>query len=94
MKQINEELLWEAKVSALRSVQDGIILLKQSIQTLESKIDGKGIEGDYSVNHDCLKYSQKIWGGCLRLRELKKLEFELKGLDQFGLPIKQKATEE
>jgi hypothetical protein len=94
MQDINEELLWEARVSALRSVQDGIVLLKDSIKTLESRIGETGINGDYSVNHDCLKYSQKIWSGCLRLRELKRLDYEIRGLDQFGLAKKQPATEE
>ena len=82
----DNQILWEAKMSALRSVQEGIMLLKESIKTLESKVEEKGISGDYSTNHDCVRYSQKIWQGCLRLSELKKLQNEVDGLDTFGLP--------
>ena len=80
------QILWEAKMSALRSIQEGIKLLKESIKTLESKVEEKGISADYSTNHDCVRYSQKIWQGCLRLNELKKLQNEVDGLNIFGLP--------
>jgi len=73
-------------MSALRSVQEGIKLLKDSITSLEGKVDEKGISGDYSTNHDCMRYSQKIWQGCLRLSELTKLQNEVDGLNSFGLP--------
>lgn len=90
----DNEILWQAKMSALRSIQDGIKLLKDCIKTLESKVEEKGISGDYSTNHDCLRYSQKIWAACLRLNELKKLQHQVDGLDSFGLPPREKTRKE
>ena len=89
-----KQIIWNSQMSALRSVQEGVKSLKDCIKTLESKIEYEGISGNYSINHDSLKYAQKIWAGCLRLHELKKLEFEVNGLDSFGLPKKQITTEE
>ena len=85
----DKEKVWNSQLAALRSIQDGIKLMKDCIKNLENKVENEGISGNYSVNSDTLKYAQKIWVGCLRLNELKKLEFELNGLDTFGLPKKQ-----
>ncbi len=85
----DKEKVWNSQLAALRSIQDGIKLMKDCIKNLENKVENEGISGNYSVNSDTLKYAQKIWTGCLRLNELKKLEFELNGLDTFGLPKKQ-----
>lgn len=89
---IDKEKVWNSQLSALRSIQDGIKLMKDCIKNLESKVENEGVSGNYSVNSDTLKYAQKIWAGCLRLNELKKLEFELNGLDTFGLPKKTTTT--
>ena len=90
----DNKILWDSKVSALRDIQEGVKLLKECIKTLESKIEEHGISGDYSSNHDCVKYSYKVWSGCLRLFELKRLQHEVDGLDYFGLPPKDINTKE
>lgn len=78
--------VWLAQQAAVRSMESNIVSLKKSIQELESKIEFSKTEGDYSVNHDCLRYATNIWQSCLRLHELKKLKLELEGKDEFGLP--------
>ena len=80
-----KNVVWDQQVSALRQVQEGVISLNKSIKELESKIESEGIAGNYSINHDCLRYSLKIWRGCIRLYELKKLQYELEGRDSFGM---------
>ncbi len=78
--------VWEAQLAAVRSMEVNIVNLKKSIQELESKIEHNKTEGNYSVNHDCLRYATNVWHSCLRLHELKKLKLELEGKDEFGLP--------
>ena len=80
-----KDILWNAQVSSLRSMQDGIKLLKDCLKDLENKVENEGLSGNYSVHHDSLRYAQKIWAACLRLNELKKLQYELEGRDQFGM---------
>ncbi len=77
--------VWNQQVSAVRQIQEGIVSLDKSIKELQSKIESEGVSGDYSINHDCLRYSLKIWRSCIRLHELKKLQYELEGKDSFGL---------
>jgi len=80
--------LWQSQNATLRSIQDNIKSLKASIKSLEDKIETDGISGNYSANHDCWRYSTNIWKGCLRLYELKKLQYELEDKDSFGMPKK------
>ena len=83
--------LWESQNATLRALQDNIKSLKSSIKSLEDKIESDGIDGDYSANHDCWRYSTNIWKACLKLYELKRLKYEIEGKDSFGMRKKTKS---
>ena len=54
-------------------------LLQATTEDLIKKIEAEGIKGYYSINSDCLRFAQEVWGASLRLSEMKKLEDDLRG---------------
>ena len=48
----------------------------------------QALETNISLLEDCLVYAAKVWQSCLRLAELKKLQWELEGRDANGKLIR------
>jgi predicted RNase H-like nuclease (RuvC/YqgF family) len=69
--------IWDRRNYELKNLKSKIKSLKKSISELESKIDAQGLDGYYSQNHDCMRYSESVWRSCLRLALLKKLDEEI-----------------
>jgi len=51
--------------------------LRDSAQNLIDKIERDGIEGYYSQNHVCLRYSKDVWTACSTLGQLKQIKSDL-----------------
>ena len=58
--------------------------LENATKELQSKVKNDKLDAFYSQNSDCLVYATKVWNSCLRLAELKKLQWELEGRDSTG----------
>ena len=87
---MDKDIIWRAQVSAVKGLELSLkSLIKSANETLE-RVRSGGIEHNYSCNHDCYDYAAKVWKYSLRLSELKKLEHEVNGLDQWGMPKKEK----
>ena len=69
--------IWDRRNYELKNLKSKIKSLKKSISYLERKIDAQGLDGYYSQNHDCMRYSEAVWRSCLRLALLKKLDEEI-----------------
>ncbi len=68
------ESIREIQNKSLISLKSQAEALKASVDSLLKKIDSEGISGYYSINSDCLRYSESVWRNSLRLAELKLLE--------------------
>ncbi len=90
----------EKILKAIREIQNKSIdslkghaqSLKSSVESLLIKIDTEGVNGQYSINSDCLRYSESVWRNSLRLGELKLLEKNIE--DQIRKNSKEKSKNE
>ena len=81
--------VWEAQTRALKSLESQIQSLENATKDLKNKIKNDKLDADYSQSSDCLAYATKVWKSCLRLAELKKLQWELEGRDSTGRKIRE-----
>ena len=88
-KKITIERVWQAQVRSLQSLESGVISLEKATKELKQNIESKKLDHNYSINADCLTYATRVWKDCLRLHELRKLQWELEGKDQNGRVIKE-----
>ncbi len=77
-------------MAALREMEVNLVSLIKSAQETQSRIQTDGLSHNYSENHDCYGYAVKVWKQSLRLAELKKLEYDVTGLDTWGMSKKDK----
>ena len=84
MKTIDAEKVFAAQMRAMQTLETNIKLLEDATRQLKSKVTLDKLEGAYSQNSDCLTYAVKVWSACLRLAELKKLQWELDDRDSNG----------
>ena len=75
-------------MSAMQSLEINLKSLIKSAEETQNRLHSDGISHNYSQNHDCYGYAVKVWKSSLRLAELKKLEYDLTGLDSWGIPKK------
>ena len=87
---MNKDIIWKAQMAALREMEVNLVSLIKSAQETQSRIQTDGLSHNYSENHDCYGYAVKVWKQSLRLAELKKLEYDVAGLDPWGMPEKDK----
>jgi hypothetical protein len=66
------------QLRSLSRIKERAQLLQESVAGTIKKIESEGINGYYSVNHDCMRFAQEVWKESLRLGELKRLEDNLK----------------
>ena len=92
MSNTNIDKVWKAQIGALRNLESSIISLEKATKELKTKVQNQKLEPFYSTNSDCLTYATAVWRSCLRLCELKKLEWELTGKDSNGRLIQKKDT--
>ena len=71
-KNLIDSILEDQKYT-LEHVKIRATSLRNSADELVKKIEREGLKGRYSVSHDCIRYSQDVWRGCLRLYEIRKL---------------------
>jgi len=81
--------VWEAQTRALKSLESQIQSLENATKDLKNKIKNDKLDAYYSQSSDCLAYATKVWKSCLRLSELKKLQWELEGRDSTGRKIRE-----
>ena len=84
MKNITSDQVWRAQTLALKSLETNLKCLENATKELQIKVKNDKLDAHYSQNEDCLTYSLKVWRSCLRLAELKKLEWDLEGRDNLG----------
>jgi|TARA_B100000282_G_scaffold290035_1_gene260522 predicted phage-related endonuclease len=76
--------LWQAQNLCLKTLEMNLKSLEDATKELQSKVKNDKLDAFYSQNSDCLVYATKVWNSCLRLAELKKLQWELEGRDSAG----------
>jgi hypothetical protein len=87
---MDKDIIWTAQMAALREMEVNLVSLIKSAQETQSRINTDGLKHNYSENHDCYGYAVKVWKQSLRLAELKKLEYDVTGMDSWGMPKKNK----
>lgn len=85
---MNKDIIWNAQMAALREMEVNLVSLIKAAKDTQSRIETEGLSHNYSQNHDCYGYAVKVWKSSLRLAELKKLEYDVSGLDRDGRPMK------
>ena len=81
--------LWDAQTRTLKTLESQLKCLENATKDLQSKVQNDKLNAHYSQNNDCLSYAVGVWKTCLRLAELKKLQWELEGRDPSGRIIKE-----
>ena len=71
------EKIEKSQTAALERLKVRAECLRDSTQKLLDKIESKGIEGYYSQNHDCIRYSKDVWTACSVLGQLKQIKSDL-----------------
>mgnify|MGYP003659485991 CR=1 FL=1 len=66
--------LWNDKVSAFRSLEGSLQSLIKCANELQKKVETEGVDSYYSINHECVYYSQMVWRHCARLAEIRSLQ--------------------
>ena len=87
-KKIDSDKVWRAQMGALQALETNISLLEDATKNLKIKVASDKLNTNYSIHSDCLVYATKVWQSCLRLAELKKLQWELEGRDANGKLIR------
>jgi hypothetical protein len=90
---MNKDTIWKAQLAALREIEINLISLIKVAKETQGRIQSGGLNHNYSSSHDCYDYAVKVWKNSLRLSELKKLEYDVTGLDPWGMPKKEKPVE-
>jgi len=89
MKNITSDKVWQAQTRALKMLESNLKSLENATKDLQAKVKNDKLDTHYSQNDDCLAYALKVWQSCLRLAELKKLQWELEGRNLTGKLIKE-----
>ena len=89
---MTKDIIWKAQMAALREMEVNLTSLIKAAKETQDKIKSDGLSANYSQNHDCYNYSVKVWKSSLRLAELKKLEYDVTGFDPWGMPKKEKKS--
>ena len=71
------EKIEKSQRASLEHLKMRVECLRDSAQNLIDKIERDGIEGYYSQNHDCLRYSKDVWTACSTLGQLKQIKSDL-----------------
>ena len=85
---IESEKVWQAQNRTLKMLESQLISLENATKELQNKVKNYKLDQYYSENSDCLAYAVKVWKSCMRLAELKKLQWELEGRDTCGKIIR------
>ena len=89
MKNITSDTVWQAQTRALKMLESNLKSLENATKDLQNKVRNDKLDTHYSQNDDCLTYALKVWQSCLRLAELKKLQWELEGRNLTGKLVKE-----
>ena len=66
--------LWGDRASTFRSLEGSLQSLIKCAVDLQKKMELEGVNSYYSVNHECVYYSQLVWRHCARLAEIRSLQ--------------------
>ena len=66
--------LWNDKVTTFRRLEGSLKSLIKCANELQKKMELEGVNSYYSVNHECVYYSQLVWRHCARLSEIRLLQ--------------------
>ena len=84
MKNITSDKVWQAQTRALKTLETNLKCLENATKELQNKVKNDKLDTHYSHNSDCITYAVKVWKSCMRLAELKKLQWELEGRNECG----------
>ena len=70
-------------------LESHLVSLENATKDLQRKVENDKLDAYYSENSDCVTYAIKVWKSCMRLAELKKLQWELEGRDSCGKIIRE-----
>ena len=69
-----DTMLWNNKASTLKSLEGSLKSLIKCATALQNKMEQEGVDSHYSINHECVYYSQLVWRHCTRLAEIRLLQ--------------------
>ena len=72
-----DEVIKDRQLNELQSLRLYARSLHKSADELIKKIDANGLAGYFSINHDCLRYAERVWRSSLRLCELRRLQDDI-----------------
>ena len=84
MNKFESDKVWKAQTRTLKMLESHLTSLENATRDLRRKVQADKLDAYYSENSDCLVYATKVWKSCMRLAELKKLQWELEGRDSCG----------
>ena len=84
MNKFESDKVWKAQNRTLKMLESNLTSLENATRDLRRKVQTDKLDTHYSQNSDCLVYATKVWKSCMRLAELKKLQWELEGRDSTG----------
>ena len=84
MNKFETDNVWKAQTRALKMLESQLVSLENATRELQNKVKNGKLDNYYSENSDCLVYAVKVWKSCMRLPELKKLQWELEGRNSYG----------
>ena len=84
MNKFDSDKVWKAQNRTLKMLESNLKSLENATRDLQRKVQTDKLDAYYSENSDCLVYATKVWKSCMRLAELKKLQWELEGRDSCG----------
>lgn len=88
-KNITSDKVWQAQTRTLKMLESHLVSLENATKDLQRKVKNDKLDAYYSENSDCVMYAFKVWKSCMRLAELKKLQWELEGRDSNGKIIRE-----
>lgn len=91
-KNITSDKVWQAQTRTLKMLETHLVSLESATKDLQRKVKNDKLDAYYSENSDCVTYAIKVWKSCMRLAELKKLQWELEGRDACGKIIREEKS--
>jgi hypothetical protein len=69
--------VWRSRSRALDTLQISIEVLAKECSRLEKKIKEEGLEGNYSINSDVLRWARRVHSACYELSILSEVQIHI-----------------
>ncbi len=82
------------KLFYVDSLRSDASQLRNCADRLLENVESDHVKGRYSVNHDCLKISRRVWDTCRSLGEISRIEDTILGTFDYNRLNKSNTTED